>query len=62
MFITLDQRKDGRTFELMVDTDKIDSLSEYQCRIVINGVYHSITPYSYEVVKNFMMNKNKGGN
>ena len=60
MFIKLYQIERGREFELIVNTEKIDSLIEYQMRIVVNGIYHSITPQSYVIAKNFIENKKQG--
>lgn len=54
MIIVLKQCENQKLYDLIVDTDKIDCLIEYQCRIVINGIYHRITLDSYKRVKNFM--------
>lgn len=59
MVLVLKQVERNMTYDLIVNTDKIDTLIEYQYRIVINGQYHSITKESYQKVKEVMLGRRK---
>ena len=61
MVLVLKQVERNREYDLIVNTDKIDTLIEYQCRIVINGQYHRITKESYEKVREVMLGKEGTG-
>ena len=60
MIITLQEIRQGdggidKEFDIIVDTNKIDYLTQYHCGLYINGKYFHLTEHSYNVLKTIML-------